>query len=918
VFARVALCGGTVTNCTQADLQAALVGGGTVLFACSGTITLTSTIVIVQDTTIDANGYVVTISGGSAVRLFQLNSAVSFWAKGLTLANGSSVGTNGASGDPPAPGGDGLGAGLLNLGGALTLTDCTLTNHYVRGGTAGMSPNWETNNRRGGDGRGAAIASLGGSLNLTNCLIVGNTAKGGQGSPINNTFSDIYGDAGDAKGGAIYSAGAGLNLQTTTVWSNLALGGDPQLGYNSTGRGGDGEGGGIYATNSVLYLASSVLASNVTQGGAPLAFRASGKGSGSGLGGGLFLSQDSSTVTRLTSFSGNAANGGGASRQKSSGLGCGGAVFVGGDLRISDSTFSGNNATGGAYGIAGAGQGGAIYNSNTLAITGCTFDHNLALGGSGEESALATPGGNGEGGAIWTTGQMALTNSTCAANQAQGGWAGCSQSGGESGASGAGRGGALCVSGGTVTMVSTTIATNRADAGTGICKMGPSQGGGLNNTNGVVTVRNSIIANSANGGEVWGTVTDGGYNICSDNTANFDATGSLNNADPLLSALSANGGPTATMSLLVGSPARDAIPSDFPAVDQRGVSRPQGPAADIGAFEADYVGSAPTIVNQPQGGTVRAGTNLTLTVVATGNGTLYYQWRKNANPIGGATTTALALANVQAADAGTYSVLVTNSGGSTLSQGAVLVVDSRPLILVQPHSVVISPGANTNFIISADGPSLTYQWWHESTVLPGATGSSLIINNASPGAQGSYFAVITNFAGAATSAVATLEFDSSALNILRQPSDQTVENGYPATFDVLVSGVPPLAYQWQHNGASIAGATNSNLSFSSVHSNDNGSYRVVVTNGYKTVTSSNAQLVVTPGATPPLLTVQRLGTNLAITFGAQAGRTYRLLSSSDLSAWSPVATNSASTTGPLQFVRPTTVALRSFYRVVTP
>jgi hypothetical protein len=100
-----------------------------------------------------------------------------------------------------------------------------------------------------------------------------------------------------------------------------------------------------------------------------------------------------------------------------------------------------------------------------------------------------------------------------------------------------------------------------------------------------VTIRNSIIANSGNGGDTSGTLTDAGYNICSDATANFSAIGSLNNTNPLLGPLTDNGGPTPTVLLLAGSPALDAIPTGFPPVDQRGVTRPQGVAADIGAVE---------------------------------------------------------------------------------------------------------------------------------------------------------------------------------------------------------------------------------------------------------------------------------------------------------------------------------------------
>jgi len=135
------------------------------------------------------------------------------------------------------------------------------------------------------------------------------------------------------------------------------------------------------------------------------------------------------------------------------------------------------------------------------------------------------------------------------------------------------------------------------------------------------------------GGDVWGGIIDGGYNICSDGTAQFSAMGSLNEADPMLSALSQNGGPTPTIGLLAGSPARDAIPSGFPAVDQRGVSRPQGPAADIGAFEADFISSSPAFVTQPIGGTVRAGTNVTLTVEASGNHTAVVSMAQKTAPV---------------------------------------------------------------------------------------------------------------------------------------------------------------------------------------------------------------------------------------------------------------------------------------------
>ena len=72
-------------------------------------------------------------------------------------------------------------------------------------------------------------------------------------------------------------------------------------------------------------------------------------------------------------------------------------------------------------------------------------------------------------------------------------------------------------------------------------------------TNADVTLRSSIVANNANGGDFSGTVNDAGYNLCSDGTAGFSGIGSLNQVDPMLSALSQNGGPTPSMALLAAA-----------------------------------------------------------------------------------------------------------------------------------------------------------------------------------------------------------------------------------------------------------------------------------------------------------------------------------------------------------------------------
>ncbi len=72
-------------------------------------------------------------------------------------------------------------------------------------------------------------------------------------------------------------------------------------------------------------------------------------------------------------------------------------------------------------------------------------------------------------------------------------------------------------------------------------------------------------------------------------------------ADPKLGALGDYGGYTQTIPLLTGSSAIDAGDNaSCPATDQRGITRPQNNACDIGAYEVEYAGPAVTI-NQAAG-----------------------------------------------------------------------------------------------------------------------------------------------------------------------------------------------------------------------------------------------------------------------------------------------------------------------------
>ena len=104
-----AWAGGVVASCTESALRVTMAGGGTVNFACDGTITLASTITNTVDAVLDGSGHQVTISGNNAVRVFYVATNVNFTVVNLTIAGGQSTD----------------GAGVFNSGGMPILSGTT-------------------------------------------------------------------------------------------------------------------------------------------------------------------------------------------------------------------------------------------------------------------------------------------------------------------------------------------------------------------------------------------------------------------------------------------------------------------------------------------------------------------------------------------------------------------------------------------------------------------------------------------------------------------------------------------------------------------------------------------------------------------------------------------------------------------------
>ena len=192
-----------------------------------------------------------------------------------------------------------------------------------------------------------------------------------------------------------------------------------------------------------------------------------------------------------------------------------------------------------------------------------------------------------------------------------------------------------------------------------------------------------------------------------------------------------------------------------------------------------------------------------------------------------------------------------------------------PIITTQPQSQTTPLGNPATFNVSAVGENpLSYQWYLNAGAISGATNNSYSIAITTTNDAGSYQVIVTNNSGSATSSVATLTLISAPI-ILTNPASLTVSTGSTAGFSVAVIGAAPLSYQWRFNGLDILNATNGTHTINPVTTNDAGSYAVVVTNAYGSVTSTPAILTVNSGNAANIVISQIYGG------GGNSGANYR-------------------------------------------
>jgi predicted outer membrane repeat protein len=543
VYAQPASASTLVSVCDEAHLLAAISGGGTITFDCSGAITLTTPITITANTTIDGSGQDVTISGNHAVRVFKVNYGATLNLNGLTIANGSAT----------------SGAGVLNYG-TLALDNSTFSGNSVTcdyctgggifniGALSVSNSTFSGNSMPGVFCNGGDIANRWGTVTINNSSFSGNTVNVGgaifnQSGAVTVTNSTFSGETAGV-GGAIANGDGRLMVSNCTfsgnrVWNGGGIYNDGTLivsdsGFFDNSARYDGKGGGIYS-GGTADVSNSTFSGNTASDGGAIKFGGGtltvsnstfSDNSATATGGGIHIHDGILTVSNSV-FSENQGHQGG------------GITNWLGTVIASDSTFSGNRAY----------YGGGIYNYNQVSevtLNGSTFSGNTAAR---------------DGGGIYNASTLQVSNSTFSGNSASGG-GGIYNDNRDNG---------------TAIVSNSTFSNNRAS----------SHGGGVYDDYRAhgLTLGNAIATNNSPE-NCFGPLTDGGGNLSYPDTSCPGI-----NADPMLGPLQNNGGPTWTMALGEGSAALDAADDAICAappvnnLDQRGVPRPWGAHCDIGAVE---------------------------------------------------------------------------------------------------------------------------------------------------------------------------------------------------------------------------------------------------------------------------------------------------------------------------------------------
>jgi len=164
--------------------------------------------------------------------------------------------------------------------------------------------------------------------------------------------------------------------------------------------------------------------------------------------------------------------------------------------------------------------------------------------------------------------------------------------------------------------------------------------------------------------------------------------------------------------------------------------------------------SKPTITIQPVSLVICNGGTATFTVTATGTLPLTYQWYHNGNPISGANSSTFTINPVGIGDVGNYYVIIRNSCGSATSNTVTLSLPADLAGGINTNPVTACLGYSLSQPLSVNNPAPSggilpywYQWYLNSTLIPGENSSTYDPGTFNVAGVYSYHCVISDACG---------------------------------------------------------------------------------------------------------------------------------------------------------------------------
>lgn len=213
--------------------------------------------------------------------------------------------------------------------------------------------------------------------------------------------------------------------------------------------------------------------------------------------------------------------------------------------------------------------------------------------------------------------------------------------------------------------------------------------------------------------------------------------------------------------------------------------------------------------------------------------------------------------------AGTWYIGNGNTSGSDLEfQGTLTSSGVAPNnLVVAPSSVTTNAGSTVSFAVTANGDPASSQWYKvvgsTTNLIAGATSASLTLPNVLAGDSASYYVVLSNLTGTATSSLVNLTVTGDP-SITSQPASVEGLIGGTAQFSVAVAATSP-AFQWYHfdgvagytplsdgtqpSGSVVSGANSGTLTITNLQYADPTNFVVIVGNAFGSVTSIPVSLL---------------------------------------------------------------------------